>query len=78
MQKDLLVWCASSFHVGMHEWRTCKWRETKYNDRWHGDDYHDMGWLDESFLSTWGLWHGDMKIPQETDNANDPDDSSRA
>ena len=29
MQKDLWMRCASSFYVGMHEWRTCKWCWTK-------------------------------------------------
>ena len=30
MYNDLWTWCsASSFYIGMYEWRTCKWHETK-------------------------------------------------
>ena len=30
MQRDPLTWCASSFHIGNHEWIIRKWSGTNY------------------------------------------------
>ena len=63
------MWCASSFHIRMYEWRTRKWRETKCDLSSVLDNPTDTFLLDgECEWRAWPMCHNQPKmnlVPEE-------------